>query len=1065
MKKIILTITLSVLQFVLFAQHALVGTVTDTIGVPLNNVTISDNKGIALGQTNKDGNFYFSLKQIPRFLEFNKLGFLAKKVLVSEENDIGIIVMEEVTATIEEVTVYHTGYQTLPQERSSGSFFYVPEEKLKEIPTANFLEKLDGIVPGLQFDNRTGSSELHVRGINSFYSSVTRPLIVIDNFPFEGDLNTINPDDIASVSILKDAAATSIWGARAGNGVIVLTTKKAGKEEGLKISSDANLFVTQKPRLNYFQEMSSSDFMEVEKFLFNQNHYGDAIDGLEDRTTVYSPLVMLMYDVKNGNASESELEKAVLNWEKQDYRNDLLNHYYNQMVRQQYSFSISKSTNTDSYRVGVGYDKQAGHTDFSGLDRLAVRGNLSYSLSPKFKIEANLSSSIVEDQSSLGLISYPISPGGGKSALYPYASLIENGENLVIPKGYNQLYINSLSDPGLLDWTYSPFNDIDKSLRENLTNHLQGGVVLKADILNSLTLDVIYNTERQWGKGRNHYSVDSYYARDLINKFSEPSVNGFIYNLPMGGILNESSSSLKSDRFRSQLNYNSLIGTDHYVAFLGGFEFSDRKSESSSNGVYGYDDNVLTVGVVDYTRAYPVYDGLSGGAFIPSFSGFSSTTQRFVSVYANMGYTYKDRYILNFSARKDASNLFGIKTNQRWNPLWSFGLGWNMESEAFLQEIDWVNKLKLKWTKGVSGNLSGAASQRPILTYLSKSSYTNLPYAIIQSPPNPNLKWENVSMTNYGLEYSFFNNRVYGSFDYFRKVASDLISVDPIDPTSGYGSMTKNVGKIKSQGFEWNSNWQWIKKDHLQFTSSFALSYVKDVVDVYNGNENTAENYVYMKGQVLTPLKNKVLYPLFSYHFVGLDGKSGDPIGIWEGEPSTEYGRIVSDSLRNVEYHGSALPLFYGYFQNSLKIGSISLYINVAYKLGFYFTKPTVSYPSLHNNWGSTHKDFEKRWQEPGDETKTTVPSMDYPANSVRSNFYQYSSANVEKGDHIRLQSIKVSYDINKVINKWTKGSGNLFIALNNGGVIWSRTKSGYDPDYNGLPPSKSFVVGINCNF
>src|SRR5699024_3107767 len=127
--------------------------------------------------------------------------------------------------------------------------------------------------------------------------------------------------------------------------------------------------------------------------------------------------------------------------------------------------------------------------------------------------------------------------------------------------------------------------------------------------------------------------------------------------------------------------------------------------------------------------------------------------------------------------------------------------------------------------------------------------------------------WENVSMTNYGLEYSFFNNRVYGSFDYFRKVASDLISVDPIDPTSGYGSMTKNVGKIKSQGFEWNSNWQWIKKDHLQFTSSFALSYVKDVVDVYNGNENTAENYVYMKGQVLTPLKNKVLYPLFSYHF------------------------------------------------------------------------------------------------------------------------------------------------------------------------------------------------------
>ncbi|RZF60248.1 SusC/RagA family TonB-linked outer membrane protein [Sphingobacterium corticibacterium] len=574
----------------------------------------------------------------------------------------------------------------------------------------------------------------------------------------------------------------------------------------------------------------------------------------------------------------------------------------------------------------------------------------------------------------------------------------------------------------------------------------------------------MYNTERQWSKGRSHYSVDSYYARNLINLFTEPTANGLIHNLPVGGILSESFSALQSTRFRSQLNYDASFAERHHLAVLGGFEFSDRKAEITANGVYGYDDNVLTVGAVDYTRTYPIYEGLSGNASIPSFGDFSSTVQRFVSLYTNMGYTYRDRYVFTLSARRDASNMFGVKTNQRWNPLWSTGLAWNMKTEPFLREIEWVDQLKLKWTRGVSGNLSGAATQRPVLTYLSRADYTRLPYAIIQSPPNPNLKWENVLMTNYGLEYGFFDNRITGSLDYFRKVASDLLSIDPIDPTSGYSSMTRNVGRIKSQGFEWNSNWHWIRKGNVAFTSSIALSYVKDIVDIYNGVENTAENYVRNGGRVLTPLQDRVLYPVFSYKFMGLDGQTGDPVGVWEGEPSQDYNRIVSDSLRNLDYHGSALPLFYGFFQNNLKLGPVSLYVNIAYKFGHHFTKPTISYPSLINSWGG-HKDYEKRWQSSGDEEHTTVPSMDYPANSVRSNFYRYSSANVEKGDHIRLQSARISYDIKKLMNKWTNGSGQIFMSINNGGVLWSRTKSGYDPDYSGLPPSKNFVIGINCQF
>lgn len=1066
MKKYIIIIILSLNCTILLAQQQLGGSVRDTVGLPIVGVNITDNEGNVLTQTKSQGQFLLNNTSDFTSLYFRKIGYKDKRVILDAHSNMLQVVMVEEATVLEEVDVYNTGYQTLPKERSTGSFIFVSEDKLKQVPTANFLEKLDGLVPGLQFDNRTGISELHIRGINSFNTSSTRPLIVLDNFPFEGDINTINPNDIASVSVLKDAAATSIWGARAGNGVIVLTTKQAKTKDRIQINSSANVFVGQKPRLEYHQLMSSSDFMEVERWLFDNEHYGEAIDGIENRTQVYSPLVMLLYDLKNGIASESDLEEAIANWSKQDYRNDLLDHYYKQTLRQQYNFSVSKSSNKDSYWIGLGYDQQTGPTDLAESNRFTIRGNLSYTIHPKVTLKTSLSSSLSANQSSSGLVSFPIGPGGGRSTLYPYASLIDSeGNNLVIPRDYNQLYINSLNEPGLKDWTYSPFDDLNKSLREGKSNHLQGGISLKADIVDNLNLDIMYNTERQWSKGRNHHSVESYYARNLINRFTESTPNGLIHHLPVGGILSESFSELHSTRFRSQLNYDASFRERHHLAILGGFEYSDSKTESTANGVYGYDDNVLTVGLVDYKGTYPAYDGLAGNISIPSFGDFSSYIRRFVSVYGNMGYTFQNKYVLTLSARRDASNMFGLKTNQKWNPLWSMGLAWNMKAESFLKDIEWIDQFRLKWTRGVSGNLSSTATLRPVLTYLSRASYTRLPYAIIQAPPNPNLKWENVLMTNYGIEYGLLNNRITGSVDYFRKIASDLISVDPIDPTSGYTTMTKNVGRIKSQGFELNTNWNLIRKNNLSYTSSIALSYVKDVVDVYKGVEITADRYVYTTGQILTPLQDKVLYPVFSYRFMGLDGQTGDPIGMWEGEPSQDYVKIVNDSLKNLVYHGSARPLFHGFFQNNLKIGPISLYVNISYKFGHHFIKPTITYPSLFNNWSGGHKDFEKRWKSPGDEAYTTVPSMDYPGNSTRSSFYRYSSVNVERGDHIRLQSARISYDIKKLINKWTTGSGQVFMSINNGGAIWSKTKSGYDPDYNGLPPSKSFVLGLNCQF
>ena len=1062
MKKIIIAICCTLLSSTLIAQSLLKGRVTDSLNNPIADVNIKNVSNTTLVKTDQNGSFEFKITNTERKLIFSKIGYRLQSVVLKPNVSSIDVRMYRENRMLEEIQLYRNGYQTISKERATGSYFNVDGKKLDQIILPTLIQKLDGIVPGLQFDNRTGKPELHIRGINSFSSGSTKPLIVLDNFPFEGDLDLINPNDIASVSILKDAAATSIWGARAGNGVIVINTKRAQMNGLIAVNGTVNTFVTLKPPIKYVQAMNAKDFMDVETWLFEQGYYGDNIDRTENRNMVFSPLVMMLYDLKNNKVTPQEVDNARKNWEGKDYRNDLLEHYYKQSVRQQYNFSISRSSQRDSYWMGVGYDQESGN---SKSDKFSVRSNYTYNLMPRLQLSGNFAAVLSSSSSSLSPLNYPIIPEGDKTNLYPYASLIDDeGNYLAIPRKYNPIYINSLSTRGLKDWTYSPLLDVDKSQAVANTNYIQTGLTLKGNILDGLNVDLIYNLERQQNKSKSLYDEDSFYARDLINRFTEETPKGLVYNLPTGDILSEGIFQMTGHRFRSQLSLDNNISQKHAIAAILGFELSDRKEEMSASGVYGYDDNVLTIKNVNFDTQYPVFDGLSGSAFIPSFASYSSMTQRLVSVYFNGSYTWNNRYTASISARRDASNMFGVKTNDKWNPLWSYGIAWNMKAEKWLSNVSWLDALKVKMTKGLSGNLASAATQRPILTYLNNSSYTNLPYAIIQSPPNPHLKWEDVSMQNFAIEYSILQNRVNGSFDYFHKTASDLIAPDPIDPTTGYSNMVRNVGIIKSRGFESVTNIQWLKQKKTGFTSTMMLSYVKDIVKSYNGVEAPANNYMSIGGRTLTPLLDKVLYPVFSYKFEGLNPETGDPIGLLDGTKSQDYTKILNDSLKNINYHGSALPLFYGSFQNTFQFGPLSLYVNISYKFGHYFVKPTISYSALYSQW-TGHADFERRWQKPGDELTTSIPSMTYPASSSRDSFYKYSSVNVERGDQIRLQSARVGYDLKKWMRSWTSGNCQVYASVNNLGLLWSRSNAGYDADYNGLPPAKSYVLGLSIQF
>ncbi len=1046
-----------------FSGPVLSGIITDTTGSAVSGATVVVKGTSAKTITNNKGEFIFRSPDAAGTLVITYLGYHTIRVEFNEGNvsrfHFKLIPNENV---LEEVKV-STGYQTLPKERATGSFVQIDNELLERRVASTIIEKLEGVAPGLQFDNRTGTSKLNVRGINTLSSGLMDPLIVVDNFPYDGDLANINPNDVESVSILKDAAATSIWGARAGNGVIVINLKRPEVGTPLRLAFTANTSMTEKPNLFYNQVMSSSDFIDVEKMLFENGHYSSVLNGANAHKLVFSPVINLLDKQSKGLISEAEATQQINALRNLDYRNDMMKYVYRTSVNQQYQLRLDGSTKFLNYLLSVGYDDNTKSMKGYSDSRLTIRSVNSFKPTPKLEIETRLTFSNAVTQIG-GAVPYPISPGGGKSNLYPYAKLIDDeGTLLKIPKNYNLNYTDTAGQGRLLDWSYRPLAEIDKERNRDNTQHFAAGLFLNYEIVPGLKAEVQYSHERQVDASSNFSAQDAYRTRELINLYSQIDGESVKHNIPLGAILQNNNSTMQSHRARGQLSFHRTFSERHEITAFAGSELSHRSIDSYSFQTYGYDDDILTNVNVDYINRYPIYDGLLSARNIPSYGGFSGSVRRFISFYGNGAYSYDRRYIVSLSARKDAANLFGVKTNDKWNPLWSSGLSWIASNEAFLQNISWLNLLKLRGTYGHSGN-AGGGSARPTILYSSNAPLTNLPYANISTPPNPYLKWEDVRMINYGMDFSLFNAILSGSLEYFTKKSSDLIAVDPIDPTTGFNTASRNVAEIRSKGFDLQLNTR-NTNGRVKWESSVSLSHVKDVVTKFNGTLSATSRYVASSGKNFTPLLDKVLYPVFSYKFAGLDPENGYAIGMLNGEPSTDYSKILTDSLQHLNYHGSGLPLFYGFLRNNFSYKRFDLSFNLTFKFGYFFQRETINYSNLFDGWIS-HSDYEKRWQKPGDEKITTVPSMNYPNNASMGTFYARSEATIEKGDHIRLQDIRFSYAFTPKIGKaerWIKWQ--CYLTAGNVALLWTATKSGLDPDYTYLPPARNYSFGLKGTF
>lgn len=1048
-----------------FAQSRYYGKVVDSLGNPISQVSILLKSNQKYYRSDENGSFVIPAESNKTLARISRLGYLTQEVVLDTERNDAVYLMFPSNNILDEVEIVNTGYQSLNKERSTGSFSLIDSTKLETRISTNILEKLEYLAPGLQFDNRTGTPSINIRGTNTFIDLLTQPLIIVDNFPYSGDIANINPNDVESVTLLKDASAASIWGARAGNGVIVINLKKNTRGSS-HLDYSSSFVIGGKPDLFYQRPIASTDFVDVEIMLFEKGFYKNALNSASKKRLIFSPVVSLLDLESKGLISRKEVEDRIGLFRHKDYRNDMLDYMFRTSFNQQHHLGYNFATKSFSNRTAVGFDKKYETQIVNNSERFSLQSSNNFKISDKIQIQNTIQWSSQIKRSSSGNLNYPIMPQGGKAVLYPYAELAtETGEALAIPYIYNLDYIQNLNNTGLLDWTFKPIEDFKKSKSNNTTNGLSLNAAITYKPVPFLKIEGLYNYENQQNEFKSLYGEDSFYARNIINRFTQIKNNAITRIVPLGGIMSTNHRRMLANKGRLQVVFDYNLWDDWMINLFAGAEISDLQTGVQANTYYGYNQKLLSTVQIDPINTYPVYDGLSSNSKIPSSSGFGKLTTRFVSLFSNGAVSYKNKYFINFSLRRDASNNFGVHTNQRWKPLWSSGLAWALNQESFFKDKDWINLLKIRTTVGHSGNIGGASTTLPTIYYQNSSGYglSNWRRANVNSLPNPYLKWEDVRMINVALDFSLLNNNLSGSIEIYQKKATDLLANDPLDYTYGAGTIMRNVGESVGKGVDVNLAGKYKVTNDVRISTDLLFSYNTDKVTKFSGTNGGAQYYISGKGGSLMPLEGYSLYPVFSYHFEGLDPKTGDPLGRLNGETSKDYANLLNVSTDELIYHGNGLPKYYGSFRPTFFWKAFQASVNVVYKMDYYLQKETIRYSSLFNSW-TGHADFALRWQNSGDEKRTTVPSLLYPANANRDDFYAYSSPNIVEGDHIRVSDLRIAYTSNpKIGNKYRK----LTVAAyaNNIGIIWRKNKVNLDPDYFGIPPVKTYGMNINFNF
>jgi outer membrane receptor protein involved in Fe transport len=513
------------------------------------------------------------------------------------------------------------------------------------------------------------------------------------------------------------------------------------------------------------------------------------------------------------------------------------------------------------------------------------------------------------------------------------------------------------------------------------------------------------------------------------------------------------------------LDYNDSVGRYGRLSLMTGAEVRDIEGNARINWLYGYNPNLGAITPVDYLHAYPNYT-TGFPTQLPYQDSRTGSAESYVSYYATGSYLYRSRYMLSASARRDESNLFGVDANQKGVPLWSVGGAWELSKEKFYH---WqpLPFLRLRLTNGYNGNIDRDVSAYTTAIVSPGVNIYGNPYASIVNPPNPALRWERVHIWNAGLDFATKGNRLSGTIEYFIKSGLDLIGFSPVDPTTGVSTFEGNTANMINHGLDLTLQGN-TQLGAVRWNSVLLFSFVRDKVTRYLAKPGAVANYI--EGGNVGPVTERPLYSVFALQWRGLDPMTGDPQGVLQGKTSKDYASILnSDTLRDMVYRGAVNPTVFGSWRNTFGWRQWELSFNVIYKLGYAFRRNSIFYYPVFAGTSKGHPDFEKRWQNPGDEKRTNVPSMIYRiTDPTRDEFYQDAEVLVERADHVRLQDIQLGYTIQRQEHpKLPVQAMKFYLYANNLGILWKANHAGIDPDYNQSmpPPPRTLALGLKIDY
>jgi TonB-linked SusC/RagA family outer membrane protein len=1032
------------------------GTVKDTDGAPLAGVSVvlkGSGAGVA---TDANGDFRLTFAQRSEIrLVFSFIGMATVETVVHDVRKPLNIVMKEDEIVAREIVV--TGYYTLSKDRSAGSFSRVEGEALSLKTNAGILDRLNGMVAGFVV-NKTGEDAYLLRGMTSI-NSVREPLFVVDGMPVERNVleATVNPEEIANVNVLKDATASSIWGAKAANGVVIITTRRGNLKQKMKISYTGSVQLQGTPDFGYLDYMNAGDYVDFAAGVYDPSYnYANVIANYG----VISPVERILYKQQTGDYTAERVEQELNRLRNSDNRQQITDNLYRPKTVQQHNLNLTGGNDNVAYFFSVNYRNTKPQQKGINEDRIIFDTKNDFTLTPWLKLTLGANVSFLNTESGLtpnvvGMIPYELLKDDNGNPL-SQMHMFYSDEALAWTR-------NELDNRNMVHYDYRLLNELDK--QENTSSavntRLQAGLKLK--LLEGLELESDFRYQRGSGLREQIDKPDSYTVLNLRAEQTS-TIAGSQSRIPAGSIADRTWSSSMEWIARNQIVFNRSFSEKNMLSLLAGTEVRKNTTETDNRLMYGYNETNRQYTLLDQIA---LQEGSEGGSIVRPTSqsavqnftrgfgtGILGSDNRFFSLYANAAYDYDRRYGVNASVRMDQANLFG--TEIRNKPIWSTGILWNLHHEEFFKESGF-DYLTLRTSRGIAGNTPNSNVGGPF-DIISYGTMNNFYFAQsnnivdIVSPSLKSLKWEKTTITNAGVDFSLLKGALSGSVDYYLKNTNDLIGLQTIDPTNGFSSISTNIGKIRNTGIEVALNSVNIRNRDFQWTTNLIFSYNKNkITDIYVEPQVTD----YVKSFETVFIQGYAAYSLFSYRWAGLNDK-GEPMVYDENGEKTDE---MITSLDAIVHSGTAQPPLTGSLSNTFNYKNLRLGIQLIYNIGNKIrndvpgvnTDSRVLYSQSVDSrsiWiNPLHNDLRYAWKNPGD--LTDVPRW-LPEGETRSGRDYYSAAdiNILDGSYIYVNDITLGYTLPQIFVRQFGAGGCTVSAQVSNPFCWAFNGEGIDPRY-----------------